>query len=109
MLAGGLSRGRTTSFPSFRDTVQVPEYVRDNLRWSVRETSSLHSNLLLLHFMAYCPEFKHIVGMQFAHAPSPIFYAMVINDTGKLSLIRRETEESLMLDLRKLKWDIIEV
>ena len=38
-----------------------------------------------------------------------IFYAMVINGVAKLRLIRRETEESLMLDLRKLKWDIIEV
>ena len=33
---------------------------------------------------------------------------MVINDAAKLRLIRRETKESLMLDLRKLRWDIIE-
>ncbi|KAJ8433871.1 hypothetical protein Cgig2_021254 [Carnegiea gigantea] len=68
MLAGGLSRGRATSFPSFRGTVQAAEYVRDNLRWSVRETSSLRPNLLPLHFTAYCLEFDHIVAMQFAHA-----------------------------------------
>ena len=37
-----------------------------------------------------------------------IFHAMVINDAAKLRLIRRETEKSLMLDLRKLKWDVIE-
>ncbi|KAJ8429207.1 hypothetical protein Cgig2_012335 [Carnegiea gigantea] len=33
---------------------------------------------------------------------------MVINDATKLRLIRRVTGESLMLDLRKLRWDIIE-
>jgi len=30
-LVGGPSRGRTTSCPSFRDTVQAAEYVRNNL------------------------------------------------------------------------------
>ncbi|KAJ8451345.1 hypothetical protein Cgig2_014117 [Carnegiea gigantea] len=115
VLAGGPSRRRTTSFPSFRDTVQAAEYVRGNLCWSVRETSSLYPNLLPLHFTAYCPEFDHIVAMQFAHAAhipemvQAIFYAMVINDATKLRLIRRETRESLMLDLRKMRWDIIEV
>ena len=64
--------------------------------------------------MAYCPEFDHIAAMQFthtAHIPEmvqAIFYAMVINDAAKLRLIRRETWGSLMLDLRKLRWDIIE-
>ncbi|KAJ8433872.1 hypothetical protein Cgig2_021255 [Carnegiea gigantea] len=33
---------------------------------------------------------------------------MVINDAAKLRLISRETEESLMLELRKLRWDIID-
>jgi len=32
-----------------------------------------------------------------------IFYTMVINEVAKLRLIRREIEESLMLDLRKLR------
>ncbi|KAJ8437664.1 hypothetical protein Cgig2_028602 [Carnegiea gigantea] len=105
MLAGGPSRERTTSFPIFRDTAQAVEYVRDNLRWSMRESSSLHPNLLPLHFTAYCPEFDHIMAMQFVHATyipemvQAIFYAMVINDMAELRLIRRETEESLMLDL----------
>ncbi|KAJ8452514.1 hypothetical protein Cgig2_000103 [Carnegiea gigantea] len=84
VLAGGPSRGRTTSFPSFRDTAQAAEYVRDNLCWS----------------------FAHA-----AHVPEmvqAIFYAMVINDTAKLRLIRRETNEGLMLDLCKLRWDVIE-
>ncbi|KAJ8451981.1 hypothetical protein Cgig2_016562 [Carnegiea gigantea] len=67
MLASGPSRGRMTSFPTFPGTTQAAEYVRDNLRWSVRESSSLRPNLLPLHFMAYCPEFDHIVEMQFAH------------------------------------------
>ncbi|KAJ8447059.1 hypothetical protein Cgig2_025436 [Carnegiea gigantea] len=69
---------------------------------------------LPLHFTAYCPEFDHIMVMQFAHAAhipemvQAILYAIVINDAAKLRLIRRETKESLMLDLRKLRWDIIE-
>ncbi|KAJ8433389.1 hypothetical protein Cgig2_019179 [Carnegiea gigantea] len=114
VLTGGPSRGRTTSFPTFRDTVQAAEYVRDNLPWSVRQSSSLHPNLLPLHFMAYYPEFDHIVAMQLAHTAhiaemvQAIFYAMVINDAAELRLIRRETEESLTLDLQELRWDIIE-
>ncbi|KAJ8423203.1 hypothetical protein Cgig2_015226 [Carnegiea gigantea] len=47
---------------------KAAEYVRDNLRWSVREISSLRLNLLPLHFTAYYPEVDHIVAMQFAHA-----------------------------------------
>ncbi|KAJ8445062.1 hypothetical protein Cgig2_022582 [Carnegiea gigantea] len=94
--------------------ISAVEYVRDNLRWSMRESSSLRPNLLYLHFMAYCPRFGHIVAMQFAYAAhipemvQAIFYAMVINDAAELRLIRRETGESLMLDLQKLRWDIIE-
>ncbi|KAJ8438792.1 hypothetical protein Cgig2_023826 [Carnegiea gigantea] len=91
-----------TSFPTFRDTAQAAEYVKDNLRWSVRESSSLHPNPLPLHFMACCPKFDHIVVMQFAHTAhipemmQAIFYTMVINDAAELRLIRREIEESLM-------------
>ncbi|KAJ8429213.1 hypothetical protein Cgig2_012341 [Carnegiea gigantea] len=107
----------TQAYHRLRDVghTKATEYVRDNLRWSVRETSSLHPNLLPLHFTAYFPEFDHIVVMQFAHAAyipemvQAIFYAMVINDAAKLRLIKRETGKSLMLDLRKLRWDIIEV
>ncbi|KAJ8431006.1 hypothetical protein Cgig2_025688 [Carnegiea gigantea] len=91
------------------------EYVRDNLRRSVRETSSLRPDLLLLYFTASYLEFDHIMAMQFAHAAhipemvQAIFYVMVINGAEKLRLIRREIGESLMLDLRKLRWEIIEV
>ncbi|KAJ8431149.1 hypothetical protein Cgig2_026746 [Carnegiea gigantea] len=86
----------------------------DNLRWSVRKSSSLHPDLLSLHFTTYYPEFDHIRAMQFAHAANlpemvqAIFYAMVINDAVELRHIRWEIGESLMLDLQELKWDIIE-
>ncbi|KAJ8432240.1 hypothetical protein Cgig2_007641 [Carnegiea gigantea] len=55
VLVGSSSRERTIPFSS------AAEYVRDNLRWSIRKTSSLCPNLLPLLFMAYCPEFDHIV------------------------------------------------
>jgi len=109
VLAGSLSRGRTTSFPLFQDTVQAAEYVRDNLRWSRRESSSLHPNLFPLYFTVYCPEFDHIMTMRFAHAAhipemvQAIFYAMVINNAVELRPIRSEIRESLMLDLQKLR------
>ncbi|KAJ8439391.1 hypothetical protein Cgig2_021805 [Carnegiea gigantea] len=83
-LAAGPPGEGTTSFPVFRDTTHVAEYARDNLRWSVRESSSFHSKLLPLHFEVYCPDFDHIMAMQFAHATyilemvQAIFYAMVI-------------------------------
>ena len=52
--------------------------------------------------------------MQFAHVAyipkmvQAIFYAMVINDTVELRLIRRVIGESLMLYLQELRWDMIE-
>ncbi|KAJ8429990.1 hypothetical protein Cgig2_033915 [Carnegiea gigantea] len=104
VLASNPSWERTTSFPSFRDTVQrrsmlvQPSLVREgNIKPS--------SELAPLHFTTYYPEFDHIVVMQFAHATympemvQAIFYAVVINDVAKLRLIRRDTEESLALDL----------
>jgi len=51
--------------------------------------------------------------MQFVHATHildvvpVVYYAMVINNAARLRLIRRETGESLMSDLRKLRWDVI--
>ncbi|KAJ8421365.1 hypothetical protein Cgig2_023575 [Carnegiea gigantea] len=97
------------------EIVPAAEYVRDNLHRSERETSSPRPNLLPWNFSAYCPEFNHIVAMQFAHAThipemvQAVFYVMVINDEARLWLIRREIRESLMSDLRKLRWDAIEV
>ncbi|KAJ8426094.1 hypothetical protein Cgig2_006575 [Carnegiea gigantea] len=114
VLEGDPPGGRMSSFLSFRDTVQAVEYVGDNLRWSKRETSSLRPNLLPWNFSAYCPEFNHIMGMQFAQATyisemvQAVFYAMVINDATRLQLIRRETGKGLISDLRKLRWDAIE-
>jgi len=108
LLAGGPLEGRTTSFPAFLDTAHAAEYVKDNLRWSVRESLSLRANLLPLHFMAYCPKFNHIVAMQSAYAAhipemvQAICHAMVINDAAELRLIRREAGESLVLDLQEL-------
>ncbi|KAJ8447869.1 LOW QUALITY PROTEIN: hypothetical protein Cgig2_012004 [Carnegiea gigantea] len=106
VLAGGPSRGRTTSFPTFRDTTHVVEYIRDSLCWSVRESSSLRPNLLPLHFVALCPDFDHIVAMQFAHTAHipemAILFAIVINDATDLRLLSRETRRSLMLDLQEL-------
>ncbi|KAJ8427838.1 LOW QUALITY PROTEIN: hypothetical protein Cgig2_029755 [Carnegiea gigantea] len=81
---GGPLRGRTTSFPTFRDIAQAAEYVRDNLRWSFAHAF-------------------HILEMVQA-----IFYALVINGAVELRLIRREIGESLMLDSQELRWDIIE-
>ena len=89
-------RGMATSFPTFRHTTQAGEYVRGNLHWFMRESSSFHPNLLPLHFMTYCPEFNYIAAMQFAHTThilemvQAIFYAIVINDAVELGLIRRE-------------------
>ena len=115
MVAGAPSRGRTSSFSSFRDTVQAEEYVKDNLHWPKREMSSLRSNLLPWNFLAYCTKFNHIVATQFAHAihipgmVQVVFYEMVISDATRLRLIRRETGESHMSNLRKMRWDVIEV
>ena len=115
MLASGPSRERTSSFLSFHDTVQAAEYAQENLRWTKRETSSLHPNLLSWNISVYYPEFNHIVTMQFAHAThipemvQVIYYEMVINHAVRLQLIRKETRESLMSDIRKLRWDVIEV
>ncbi|KAJ8445074.1 LOW QUALITY PROTEIN: hypothetical protein Cgig2_022594 [Carnegiea gigantea] len=112
VLAGDPSRGRTTSFPTLWDSAQAAEYGQPLL---VREgIIKPSSELAPLRFTAYCPKFDHVMAMQFAHAAhisemvQAIFYAMVINDTVELRLIRREIGEILMLDLHELRWDIIE-
>ena len=80
----------------------------------MRESLNLRPNLLPLHFVALCPDFDHIVAMQFTHAANileivqAIFYAMVINDTAELRLLGRETRGSLLLGLQEQRWDIIE-
>jgi len=107
--------GMTTSFPTFRDTTHVVECVRDNLCWSVWESSSLCLNLLPLQFEGLCPEFAHTVAMQFAHATripemvQAIFYAMVISDAAELRLSSRDAMGNMMLELQELRWDIVEV
>ena len=81
----------------------------------MRESSSLRLNLLPLHFTACCPKFDHIVVMQFAHAAhilemvQAIFYAIVIKNAAELRLILGEIEESLILVLQELRWDIVKV
>ncbi|KAJ8429460.1 hypothetical protein Cgig2_015312 [Carnegiea gigantea] len=113
-LLGGPTGGWTTSFPTFRNTTHVAEYVRDNLRWSLRESSSIRPNLLPLHFERLCPEFDHIMAMQFAHAAripemvQAIFYAMVISDAAELRLSSRDAMGDMMLELQELRWNIME-
>ncbi|KAJ8419984.1 hypothetical protein Cgig2_021356 [Carnegiea gigantea] len=112
--SGGPTGRRVSSFPTFCDTTYAAEYVKDNLCWSVRESSSLHPNLLSLHFVALCPDIDHTVAMQFAHAVhipemvQAIFYAMVINEAVELRLLSRETMESLILDLQEMSGDVPE-
>ena len=62
----------------------------------MRESSGLHSNLLPLHFEGLCPEFDHIMAMQFAYVTripemvQAIFYAMVISDPVELRLLSKD-------------------
>ena len=109
VLAGGPFRGRTPFFLSFCYTVQAAEYVRDNPSLVQERNVKPSSEFASLDFSAYCPEFNHIVAMQFAHTThipemvQVVFYAMVISDATRLQLIRREAGESLMSDLQKLR------
>ncbi|KAJ8441091.1 hypothetical protein Cgig2_000352 [Carnegiea gigantea] len=64
MPLGGPTGRKVSSFPTFCDTTHAAEYVRGNLRWSLRESSSLHPNLLPLHFVALCPEFDHTLKLR---------------------------------------------
>ncbi|KAJ8428174.1 hypothetical protein Cgig2_015615 [Carnegiea gigantea] len=65
--SGGPVERRITFFPTFQDTTHAAEYVRDNLRWSLKEYSDLHPKLLPLNFHGLCPEFELLMAMQFAH------------------------------------------
>ncbi|KAJ8451470.1 LOW QUALITY PROTEIN: hypothetical protein Cgig2_017861 [Carnegiea gigantea] len=58
---------RMTSFPTFLDTTQATEYVRDNFRWSLRESSALRPKLLPLNFHGLYPNFNLLMAMQLAH------------------------------------------
>jgi len=104
-----------TSFPAFLDTTQAAKYVRDNFRWSLRESSALCPTLLPPNFHALCPNFELFVAIQFAHTTNipemvqVIFCAMVLNEAAELRLLSRAAMDRVMLDLWELKWDIIEV
>ncbi|KAJ8420401.1 hypothetical protein Cgig2_028073 [Carnegiea gigantea] len=80
----------------------------------MRESSYLHPRLLPLNFHSLCPEFKLLVAMQFArtaHIPEmvqAIFYAMVINEVAELGLSSRDAMGHMMLDLRELRWNIVD-
>ncbi|KAJ8438389.1 hypothetical protein Cgig2_006307 [Carnegiea gigantea] len=119
-------------FPNFSSIEQVAEYIRDHFQWALRDPLPPCPRPLLSDYMAsalastlgwqrddaaklghtkaglgpYGGLFTHA-----AHIPEmvqAIYYAMVINDVVERRLIRREIGESLMLDLQKLRWDIIE-
>jgi len=114
MLSSYPAGRRTTSFPTFQNTTHAVEYVKENLCWFIRESLSLHPNLLLLNFEGLCPEFDHIMVMQFAyvaHIPEmvqAIFYAMEINNVAELGLSNRDAMGRMMVDLQELRWDIVE-
>ncbi|KAJ8429245.1 hypothetical protein Cgig2_026281 [Carnegiea gigantea] len=93
--SGSYVKRKMTSFPTFQDTTHVAEYFRDNLYWSLRESSDLRPRLLPLNFHGLCPEFA-------------IFYAMVINEVKELGLSSRDTMRRMMLDMQELRWDIVE-
>ncbi|KAJ8422363.1 LOW QUALITY PROTEIN: hypothetical protein Cgig2_013549 [Carnegiea gigantea] len=104
---------RMTSFPTFLDTTQAAEYVMDDLRWSLRKSSTLRPKLFPLNFHGLCPNFDLLVAMQFDHAAHipemAIFYAMVLNEVAELGLSSRGAMDHMMLGLQELKWDIVEV
>ncbi|KAJ8441400.1 hypothetical protein Cgig2_002359 [Carnegiea gigantea] len=106
---------RMSSFPTFMDTTQAAEYVRDNFCWSLRESSTFHSKLLPLNFHSLCPNFNLLVVIQFvptAYIPQmvqAIFYAMVLNEAAELGLSSKAPIDRMTLNLRELKWDIIKV
>ena len=97
-----------------KPTTHTAKYVRDNLHWSLRESSNLRPKLLPLNFHGLCAEFELIVVIQFAHTThipqivQDIFYAMVINEVVELGLSSRDAIGRIMLDLQELRWDIIE-
>ncbi|KAJ8427672.1 hypothetical protein Cgig2_016765 [Carnegiea gigantea] len=108
-------KGRMTSFPTILDPTQAAEYVRDNFRWSLRESFAFCPKWLPLNFYDLCPNFDLLVAMQFAHTAhisemvQAIFYTMVLNEVAKLGFLSRAAMDRMMLDLRELKWDIVGV
>ncbi|KAJ8427752.1 hypothetical protein Cgig2_008556 [Carnegiea gigantea] len=87
-----------SSFPNFLDTTQAAEY-------PLREFSPLRPKLLPLNFHGLCPNFDHLMVMQFAHTchiPKMVqatFYAIVLNEAAELGLLSRVAMDRMMLDL----------
>ncbi|KAJ8422898.1 hypothetical protein Cgig2_026419 [Carnegiea gigantea] len=100
---------RMTTFPNFLNTKQATEYVRDNFHWSLRESSTLRSNLLPENFYGLCPNFELLMAMRFAHIShipemiQAIFYDMVLNEVEELGLSSRSAIDHMISDLQELK------
>ena len=104
-----------SSLPTFQDTTQATEFVRDTFRLPLREFTTLRPKLLPLNLYDLHPNFDLLVAMQFVHTAhilemvQAIFYAMVLNEAAELRLLSRAAMDRVMLDLWELKWGIDEV
>ena len=58
---------RPIMFPNFLSTEQVPEYVRRNFLWSLRESSTLRPSLLPENHHGLSLNFDLLMAMQYAH------------------------------------------
>ncbi|KAJ8435910.1 LOW QUALITY PROTEIN: hypothetical protein Cgig2_010029 [Carnegiea gigantea] len=97
---------RWTSFEACIE--QAVEYIRDNFRWALRESSALGPRPLPLDYHGLCPRFDLRVATQYAHDSNipeivqVIFYAMVIDNAAELGLSSRFTMVYVMWAMRKL-------
>ncbi|KAJ8422873.1 hypothetical protein Cgig2_013746 [Carnegiea gigantea] len=99
---------------SDEDTEQAVEYVQDNFRWTLRETSAPGPRPLPLDYRGLCSRFDLRVAARYAHDSNflemvqAILYAMITNDAAELGLSRKLTMDCVMWAMRKLDWGPIE-
>jgi len=112
--AYGLERVEMNLFPNFASTEQAAEYIRDNLHWTLRESSAPNLGPLPLDYDGLCPRFDLGVVARYAHESNipemmqAIFYAMVVHDAAELGISHRLTMNCVMWAMRKLDWGPVE-
>jgi len=96
-------------FPSFTNTDQVAEYVRDNFRWAPREPSAPSPRPLPPNYCGLRPLDLEVATRyaQDSHIPEMVqatFYAMVVDDAAELGFFRRLTMDCVIWAMQKLDW-----
>ena len=97
------------AFPTFRDTKDMDDFVRETFKWHLRRASH-PPRPLPKECWDLCPSFTLADVEEEAHDLNILeiveatFYAMVLNDAMELSVVSRDMDGGLKLTSKGLRW-----